>query len=55
MIDFGIEYFNNYAVFVDDHTVKLLDGSGAEVKHVTSERFVIAVGGRPSFGNIPGA
>lgn len=55
LMDKSVEYFNNYAVFVDPHTVSLQDITGKEVKRVTSEHFLIAVGGRPSYGGLPGA
>lgn len=55
MIDFGIEYSNCYASFVDPHTIVLQDQTGTITKQVTSEHFVIAVGGRPMYGDIPGA
>mmetsp|Transcript_7403 Transcript_7403/g.13802 ORF Transcript_7403/g.13802 Transcript_7403/m.13802 type:complete len:508 (-) Transcript_7403:1382-2905(-) len=54
LIDKSVEYFNNYAVFVDSHTVALLDAKGDEKRRITSEHFLIAVGGRPTYG-IPGA
>lgn len=49
----GIKYFNSYAKFVDPHTVELTDKKG-KVETVTADKFVIAVGGRPSYPNIPG-
>lgn len=54
LMDKNVEYFNNYAVFVDPHTVALLDANGNEKRRITSEHFLIAVGGRPTLG-IPGA
>ena len=54
LMDKSIQYFNNYASFVDPHTVRLTDKTGKVVKTVTSEHFLIAVGGRPTYG-IPGA
>lgn len=55
LMDKNVEYFNNYATFVDDHTIALADKTGKHVKNVTSEHILIAVGGRPSYGDIPGA
>ena len=55
LVDNHVTYFNNYASFVDPHTVKLTNAQGAEVKRLTSEKFLIAVGLRPSFGGLPGA
>ncbi len=49
----GVKYFNSYAKFVDAHTVELTDKKGNVVK-VTADKFVIAVGGRPSYPGIPG-
>jgi thioredoxin reductase (NADPH) len=54
LMDKNVQYFNNYASFVDPHTVALSDKTGKVVKKVTSEHFLIAVGGRPTYG-IPGA
>jgi thioredoxin reductase (NADPH) len=54
LLDKQVEYFNNYAVFVDSHTVALLNGAGDETRRVTSEHFLVAVGGRPTL-NIPGS
>jgi len=55
LVDGHVTYFNNYASFVDAHTVKLTNAAGAEVKRLTAEKFLIAVGLRPSFGGLPGA
>lgn len=55
LIDKQVTYFNLYAVFENAHTISLQDVNGTEKKKVTSENFIIAVGGRPSYGNTPGA
>ena len=55
LLDKNIQYFNNYASFVDSHTVALHDKTGKQTKTVTSEHFLVAVGGRPMYGDIPGA
>jgi thioredoxin reductase (NADPH) len=55
LLDKNIQYYNNYASFIDNHTVALHDKTGKQVKTVTSEHFLIAVGGRPMYGGIPGA
>lgn len=55
LLDKNVQYFNNLASFVDNHTVALHDKAGNFVKNVTSEHFLIAVGGRPMHGSIPGA
>lgn len=49
-----VKYFNKYATFENDHTIKLEDGKGGEPVMVTAEKIVIAVGGRPSYAGIPG-
>jgi len=49
-----ITYYNEFASFVDAHTVSLVDKKGKS-HNVTSKYFVIAVGGRPSYPDIPGA
>lgn len=55
LIDSDIEYFNNYASFLDSHTISLKDASGDEVQRIKSKHIMIATGGRPSYGNLPGA
>lgn len=49
----GIKYLNAYAVFTDPHTIECTDKKG-KVTTVTGARFVIAVGGRPRYPEIPG-
>lgn len=49
----GITYFNMFASFVDQHTIKLDDRKG-NVKQVTADKIVISTGGRPSYPGIPG-
>lgn len=49
----GVKYYNSYAKFIDLHTVELTDKKGT-VEKVTADKFVIAVGGRPSYPGIPG-
>ena len=48
------KYFNSYATFVDPHTLKLVDAKNVE-SQVTANKIVVAVGGRPSYPDIPGA
>ena len=48
-----IKYYNSYASFEDSHTVTLDNGKG-KVEKVTAAKIIIAVGGRPSYPNIPG-
>ena len=47
------KYFNSYASFVNAHTIKLDNGKG-KIETVTADKIVIAVGGRPSYADIPG-
>lgn len=55
LIENSVTYLNNTAVFIDQHTLALLDATGKEKQRVTSEHIIIAVGLRPSYGQIPGA
>lgn len=50
----GIKFYEKYASFVDPHTVQLTDKKG-KTELVTSQYFVVAVGGRPTYPDIPGA
>ena len=50
----SVQYHNAYATFVDQHTVNAVDKRGRE-KTYTSENFIIAVGMRPNYPDIPGA
>jgi len=50
----NVKYYNKFATFVDDHTLELTDAKGATEK-VTAENILIACGGRPSYGDYPGA
>ena len=47
-------YFNAYASFVDPHRIQLRKANG-DISEVTADKIVIAVGGRPSMPDIPGA
>jgi thioredoxin reductase (NADPH) len=49
----GVTYMNEYAEFIDDHTIKTVNKKGKESKH-TANKFVIATGGRPTYPGIPG-
>lgn len=49
-----ITFYEKFATFVNPHTVCLTDKKG-KTETVTSKHFVIAVGGRPSYPDIPGA
>ena len=48
------KYFNMYASFIDAHTLELKKANG-DTQTVTADKIVIAVGGRPSYPDIPGA
>jgi len=48
------KYFNEFASFVDAHTIQLKKANG-DTQTVTADKIVIAVGGRPSYPDIPGA
>jgi len=49
-----VTYLNAYAQFVDAHTIKVTDKKN-NVQHITARDFIIAVGGRPNYPDIPGA
>jgi thioredoxin reductase (NADPH) len=50
----GIQYFNEMVTFVDPHTVECTDKRGKKTLR-TAEKFLISVGGRPNYPDIPGA
>jgi thioredoxin reductase (NADPH) len=43
----SVQYFNKLATFKDPHTVELVDKKG-RTNEITSSRFLVAVGGRPT-------
>lgn len=49
-----VTYYNSFATFVDPHTVQLDNGKG-KIEKVTAKYFLIACGGRPAYGDYPGA
>jgi|Transcript_23224 thioredoxin reductase (NADPH) len=49
-----VKYFNEYASFVDAHTIQLKKANG-DLQTKTADKIVVAVGGRPSYPDIPGA
>jgi len=53
LMKIGAKYYNSYAKFVDAHTLSLDNGKG-KVETVTADKICVAVGGRPSYPNIPG-
>lgn len=50
----NVKYYNSFATFVDPHTLALDNGKG-KVEQVTAKNILIACGGRPSYGDYPGA
>merc|ERR1719318_311877 len=52
--DKKVDYINAYAKFTDPHTLHTVDRRGKE-RTITANKFVIAVGGRPRYPDIPGA
>lgn len=53
LIKIKVKYYNSYASFIDPHTIRLENAKGV-VETVTASKIVIAVGGRPSYPDIPG-
>merc|ERR1719502_2025886 len=50
----AVKYYNAYATFVDPQTVEAVDKKGKKTT-ITADAFVVAVGGRPKYPEIPGA
>ena len=50
----AVKYYNAYATFVDPKTVEAVDKKG-KMTRITADNFVIAVGGRPKYPDVPGA
>ena len=50
----NVTYLNAYGAFVDPHTITATKKNG-KVETITSDKFIIAVGGRPSYLDVPGA
>ena len=50
----AVKYYNAFASFVDAGTVEAVDKKGKKTT-MTADAFVIAVGGRPRYPDIPGA
>jgi len=48
-----VDYLNEYAQFVDGHTLKTVNKKGKE-RTVTAGQFILATGGRPKYPDIPG-
>ncbi|XP_060064624.1 thioredoxin reductase 1, cytoplasmic-like [Ylistrum balloti] len=52
--DKKVDYQNSYAEFIDNHTIKGVNKKGKEVTK-TARDFIVAVGERPRYPDIPGA
>lgn len=50
----NVEYLNAFGSFIDNHTIRL-EYANKDVKTITANNIVIAVGGRPTLPDIPGA
>src|SRR3990167_4739666 len=50
----GIKHFSMLAKLIDAHTVELDDGKGKIIQE-TADKIVIAVGGRPTYLDVPGS
>ena len=50
----NIKYYNSLAKLVSNHEVELTNGQGDKEK-VTAKYILLAVGGRPTYPDIPGA
>merc|ERR1712013_546756 len=48
-----VTYLNEYAEFIDEHTLKTVNKKGKE-RNITADKFIIATGGRPKYPDIPG-
>ena len=53
LVKLKAKYYNSYASFIDNHTIQLDNGKG-KIESVTANKIIIAVGGRPSYPDIPG-
>ena len=49
----SVTYLNEYAEFVDAHTLRCVNKKGAE-RLVTADKFILATGSRPRYPGIPG-
>jgi len=50
-----VKYFNELVTFKDAHTIKATNPKKGTEKELTAKNFVVAVGGRPKYPDIPGA
>ncbi|CAD5115169.1 DgyrCDS4167 [Dimorphilus gyrociliatus] len=51
--DKGVKYINAKATFIDKHTIEATKKNGNKEK-ITSKKFVLATGGRPTYPDFPG-
>ncbi len=49
-----VVYYNKHAYLKDAHTIQLTDSKG-KVEEITADKILVAVGGRPKYGDIPGS
>jgi thioredoxin reductase (NADPH) len=49
----SVTYLNEFAEFVDEHTLRCVNKKGAE-RLVTADKFILAMGSRPRYPGIPG-
>ncbi|CAE7270679.1 TXNRD3 [Symbiodinium natans] len=49
----NIKYYNSFATFKDAHTISLDNGKGKK-EEVSAKYILIACGGRPTYGDVPG-
>ncbi|CAE7696893.1 SEP1 [Symbiodinium sp. KB8] len=49
----NIKYYNSFATFKDAHTISLDNGKGKK-EEVSAKYILIACGGRPAYGDVPG-
>jgi len=50
----SVKYYNAYATFTGPNSVEAVDKKGKKTE-ITADQFVIAIGGRPRYPDIPGA
>jgi len=51
----SVKYFNELVEFTGPHTIKATNPKKGTAKEVTAKKFILAVGGRPRYPDIPGA
>lgn len=48
-----VKYLNGFGEFINEHKIKVTMKNG-KVEEITGNEFIIAVGGRPKYPDIPG-